>query len=112
MLDKKRKEHVKNLERAVKEIFTKFSDKAEKISIFGSYARGKRDLFTDLDVLIIMESNKPFLERLKNVYSSLNLKVDADILCYTPEEFERIKDKPFFKRILKEEVVLFERKSN
>jgi len=42
----------------------------------------------------------------------LDLKVDADILWYTPEEFERIKDKPFFKRVLKEEVVLFERKSN
>lgn len=108
----KKKIHAKNLEKAVQEILKKFSDKAERISIFGSYARGRRDLFTDLDVLIIMKSNKPFLERLREIYSILDLKVDADILWYTPEEFERIKDKPFFKRVLKEEVVLFERKSN
>ena len=36
-----------------------------RISIFGSYARGRTDLFTDLDVLVIMDSARPFIERLE-----------------------------------------------
>jgi len=54
-----------------------------------------------------MKSDKPFLERLGEIYSLLALPVDVDILCYTPEEFEKIKDRGFFKKLIKEEVVLY-----
>lgn len=88
------------------------SPRAGRISVFGSYATGKSyDLFTDLDLLIIMETDKPFLERMKEIYSLLSLPVDADILCYTPEEFEKMKKRGFLKRVLKEEVILYEKGS-
>jgi len=83
----------------------------EKISLFGSYARGRADLFTDLDVLVIMETDKPFIERSGEIHSLLALPVDADILCYTPKEFRRMRDTPFIKNILEDEVVLYEKKS-
>jgi predicted nucleotidyltransferase len=82
----------------------------EKISLFGSYARGRADLFTDLDILIIMETDKPFIERAGEIYSLLCLPVDADVLCYTPEEFRRMRGTPFIKNILEDEVVLYEKK--
>ena len=86
------------------------SSRAERISVFGSYARRKsHDLFTDLDILIIMKTDKPFLERMREIYSLLALPVDADILCYTPEEFERLKKRGFFRSLLKEEVTLYEK---
>jgi len=112
MQDEKRKEYAELLEKSVEKIIKDLSGKVEKVSIFGSYRKRKPDLFTDLDILIIMKTDKPFLERLKEIYSLLSLPVDADILCYTPEEFEKIKNRGFFKKIMEDEVVLYEKRSN
>jgi len=110
-LNDRREEYAKLLKDSVEQVLSSFSNKVERISIFGSYARGVSDLFTDLDILIIMNTDKSFVERTKEIYSSLSLPVDADILCYTPEEFERIKSRAFFKKILAEEVILYEKRS-
>ena len=106
MLKERREEYSRLLEESLATIVDKLKDKVERISIFGSYAKGRRDLFTDLDVIIVMKTDKPFTERLKEVYSLLALPVDADILCYTPEEYERMKD-GFLRNV--EEVILYER---
>ena len=108
----KRKEYQKLLKESLERVVREMSSRAERISVFGSYVKKTPDLFTDLDILIIMKTDKPFLERIKEVYSLLALPVDADILCYTPEEFERIKERGFFKRLLKEEVILYEKRGS
>src|SRR2546428_5165186 len=82
-----------------------------RISISGSYAQGRTDLFTDLDVLVIMDSARPFIERQRELYELLGLPVDLDLLCYTPGEFDKIKDRPFFRHALRSERVLYEKKS-
>jgi len=114
-LNNKRKEYKKLLDESLKRLVEKLSGKVDKISLFGSYVRsyphGKADLFTDLDILIIGESDKPFIERLGWIHSYLTPPVDADILWYTPEEFEKIKDRGFIRNILKDEIVLYERKT-
>jgi len=110
-LDSRRKEYEDLLRASIDKIVKKLSHQVERISIFGSYPGNKPDLFTDLDVLIIMKTEKPFLERLKEIYSLLSLPVDADILCYTPEEFEVVKKKGFFAKALEKEVVLYEKRS-
>lgn len=85
-------------------------DQVERVSLFGSYARGRGDLFTDLDMLIVMKTDQAFVDRLRTLYSLLALPVDADLVCYTPEEFEVLKEQSFLKRILQDEVVLYEKK--
>jgi predicted nucleotidyltransferase len=112
MDSQRRKEYAKLMEQSIKRIVETLSGKAERISIFGSSVDQNPDLFSDLDVLIIMDTEKPFLDRLKEIYSLLALPVDADILCYTPEEFNRIKHRGFFKTILQKEKVIYEKKSN
>jgi len=108
----KRQEYRELLRRSAGEIAAKLAAlDAEKISLFGSYARGRADLFTDLDILIIMETDKPFIERAGEIHGLLCFPVDADILCYTPEEFRRMHDTPFMKKILEDEVVLYEKKT-
>lgn len=109
--EERRKEYAKLLKKSLEKVIEKLSGKVEKISIFGSYPKKEPDLFMDLDILIIMNTKKNFLERLKEIYSLLHLPVDMDILCYTPEEFEKIKERPFFKKILAEELVLYEKGS-
>jgi predicted nucleotidyltransferase len=112
ILAHKRREYQKLLEYSANQIVAKLSHlNVEKISLLGSYARGKSDLFTDLDVLVIMATDKPFTERVAEIYSLLALPVDADILCYTPQEFERMKTTPFLRKALADEVVLYEKRT-
>jgi predicted nucleotidyltransferase len=81
----------------------------ERVSVFGSYARGRRDLFTDLDILVVMRTEEHFPARTARIYQVLALPVDCDILCYTPEEMDSLRRKGFFKRIAREEIILYEK---
>jgi len=111
-LDIKRREYRELLRRSVDTVVSRLAGPAvERISLFGSYARGRADLFTDLDILVIMQTDRPFIERAGELHSLLSLPVDADVICYTPEEFRRMRDSAFVRKILEDEVVLYEKKS-
>jgi len=112
VLTQKRREYAILLKSSVNVIVNKLSgmEQVERISLFGSYARGKEDLFTDLDVLVIMRTDLDFVERLRFLYSKMAVPVDLDLLCYTPEEWENLKTRPFFRRALQEEKVVYEKK--
>jgi predicted nucleotidyltransferase len=80
----------------------------KRISLVGSYARGRADLFTDLDILVVMDTDLSFIDRLRMLYPLLALPVDLDLLCYTPDELKRMEERPFMKHLRREEVVLYE----
>jgi predicted nucleotidyltransferase len=110
MEEDKRKKYQELLKESLERVVKVLSPRAERISVFGSYPKKEADLFTDLDILIIMKTDKPFLERMREIYSLLALPVDADILWYTPEEFERIRKRKFFKSLVREEIILYEKR--
>ena len=61
----------------------------EKIILFGSWAWGKPHEDSDIDLLIVMESNKPRIERQRDVLSMMYPSdVPIDVLVYTPRELE------------------------
>jgi predicted nucleotidyltransferase len=109
LINEKRATYAAQLKLAVKRIVEVLSaiPEVQKISLFGSYARGRSDLFTDLDVLVIMRTDKAFIDRLRMLYARLAVPVDMDLLCYTPEEFVLMKETPFLKQALRDEVVLY-----
>lgn len=80
---------------------------AEKIILFGSLARGTVNIFSDLDVIVVINSQEDFVRRHAHMYRALCPKVDADILVYTPEEFARMQDRPFIRQALKEGIVVY-----
>jgi len=82
---------------------------AQKIILFGSYARGHADLFTDLDIIAVLKSDLPFMERIGFIYGKIVPRVAADILVYTPEEWQTVREKPFFKKATAEGRVLYEK---
>lgn len=100
------------LRESLREIVSRLAalDEVERVSVFGSYARGRADLLTDLDVLVVMRTERPFVDRLRMLYGALAVPVDLDLLCYTPPELEAMKARPFFRRVLRDEVVLYEKK--
>lgn len=61
--------------------------------LFGSYARGDADCYSDLDLLIIQETERPFLERFRDFDAVFDLGPAVDLLVYTPEEFERMRER-------------------
>lgn len=85
---------------------------AEKIILFGSLARNDCGIQSDLDLLVVMESQEDFLTRVAEIYRAIKPLVAADILVYTPEEFARLKENnPFIKKIIETGVPLHAQKT-
>ncbi|MFA5785903.1 MAG: nucleotidyltransferase domain-containing protein [Actinomycetota bacterium] len=80
---------------------------AQLVVLFGSEARGERNPMADLDILAVMETAEPFVERLARAYRELRPGVALDLLIYTPKEFDLMRVKPFVQRILEEGRVLY-----
>ena len=81
-----------------------------KIILFGSWCRDEEDKYSDVDIIVIYETKKRFLDRLEELYLMWDIPVAFDILAYTPEEFEKmLKEKnPFIKKINREGEVIYE----
>ncbi len=58
-----------------------------KVILFGSLAQDRVDAWSDLDLVIVDDTDLPFLERTKAVLQRLRPRVGMDILVYTPDEF-------------------------
>ncbi len=61
---------------------------AERAVVFGSYARGTADGYSDLDLAVVLRTHLPPSERWPLLREVLDaLPVSVDLLIYTPEEF-------------------------
>ncbi len=83
---------------------------AQKIVLFGSLARGDADAYSDIDLVVIKPTSLTFVERLADVVRRCPSAGGADILVYTPEEFERMREteNPFMDCVLRDGKVLHE----
>jgi predicted nucleotidyltransferase len=82
---------------------------AQKIILFGSSIRGELGLMSDIDLLVVIESDKDFIERLSYFYQKIQ-PIDIDILIYTPCEFLRMMEENLFiQHIVKKGKIIFER---
>lgn len=68
--------------------------KPKKVIIFGSSVKGTAKRYSDIDVIIISPyfSHIPFLKRMPLVLKKPSFPKHVDYICYTPEEYERIKE--------------------
>ncbi len=83
----------------------------ERIILFGSAARGERDPFSDIDLVIIKRTRRRFLDRIKDVLAILKPTYAIDILVYTPNDFGSMQRgaNPFVEHLLRDGVVLYEK---
>ena len=82
----------------------------EKIILFGSRARKEWDEESDFDLIIVYETAKTFLDRLRELYLSWNIPKGVDILAYTPEEFEQmLRENSFVQDAVQGGEVIYER---
>ena len=109
-LKEAKEEHLINLQKELDRIKSKLIKMgAHKIILFGSAAREELGLMSDIDLIVVIDSNKDFVERLSYFYQQIQ-PIDADILIYTPQEFIRMMEENLFiQHILKQGKTIFER---
>ena len=81
-----------------------------RVMLFGSAARGDADAFSDLDFVVIKQTEQPFLDRLKEAALLVHVPGPIDLFVYTPEEWQRMQavESPFAERVLAEGRVVYE----
>ena len=82
--------------------------RAAKALVFGSVARGEADEWSDLDLLVVTETERSFCERHRDFAGLYEVWPRLDLLVYTRAEFERTieEENPFLLRALEEGVDL------
>lgn len=86
-----RKAIIKKLEKFKEDL--KNNIHVEKIIFFGSMASGKPHKDSDIDLIIVSEDfrGKKFRYRAIGFYNYWDINSPVDFLCYTPEEFKKLK---------------------
>ena len=87
-----------------------YLERARTAIVFGSVARGAADAWSDLDLLIVADTERPFLERYRDFEGIYDVWPRLDLLIYTPAEFAqmRAEGRPFLAHVLSEGVVIHE----
>jgi predicted nucleotidyltransferase len=94
----------------VREIAEKFHP--EKVILFGSYAYGKPTIDSDVDLLVVMESEeRPARRAIRVAHELLDIPFPMDILVRTPAEVvKRLQMEDYFMReVVQQGRVLYER---
>lgn len=86
-------------------------DQPEQVILFGSLASGQLHQWSDIDLVVIKQTDLPFWPRLREVRQRLCPQVSTNILVYTPVEFTQLcQDRLFFQEeILAKGRVVYER---
>ena len=85
---------------------------ADAVILFGSYARDEANENSDVDFLVVAESNLPRYKRSRKLYKLIKPHpFGMDILVYTPEEIKRNRKSKlsFISSVLREGKTLYER---
>ena len=99
---------LESVEQAIREVAQ--ANGATLALLFGSYARGTQTQHSDVDVIFVEPTSDRFMARLARYFDPLSerLPVAVEVLVYTPEEFQRMKQGPFVGRAVAEGIKVYE----
>ena len=62
----------------------------QRAYLFGFVARGTPDAYSDIDLALILYTSLPFFDRIREVLDLVFCLGKADVLIYTPDEFQEM----------------------
>jgi predicted nucleotidyltransferase len=68
--------------------------RVEAAYIFGSYGTKEFGHDSDVDMMLVARTDKPFIDRALDFTDLMDLVPDMDLLVYTPQEFEKLTTDP------------------
>ncbi len=80
---------------------------AVQVILFGSVARGQISLFSDIDLLVLFDKEQSAHELTRWVYENIQASEAIDILAYSQQAFQQVRERPFFQKILREGKMLY-----
>ena len=82
----------------------------QAIILFGSAAKDEMSEDSDLDILVIKESKKPFLDRMREIRGHIRTHTPIDLIVLTPNEAKEMpKKSTFFRQIIEEGKLIYGR---
>lgn len=83
----------------------------DRVIVFGSVARGDVHEDSDLDLLVVKRTDRPFLRRIDEVMALIDVPIAVHVLVYTPEELDRLalEGRDFIRTALEEGRSIYER---
>jgi predicted nucleotidyltransferase len=90
-------------------VFRKYG--VRKAILFGSFASGRQSRKSDVDIVLIQDTDKRYFDRFEGILGELYDAIrgrDIDVFIYTPNELEKISHRKFIQRILREGKVIYE----
>ena len=76
--------------RTAEAIFTRHARQFIVAYVFGSVAAGTADRYSDVDVILVRDTDLPFFDRVREVMDLRLALGAADVLIYTPTELARM----------------------
>jgi len=83
----------------------------EMVLLFGSEARGDATEHSDIDIIIIKETQKRYKDRVEVLLTATKPRIPVDLIVYTPQEFRdmvRIGNR-FVEKALRDGVVIYDK---
>jgi predicted nucleotidyltransferase len=104
------------IEERIQQVATRIGNEtgALQVILFGSHARGEAGENSDVDLMIIAESDLPRFKRSREIYQLFKpYPFGMDLLVYTPEEVRKGKrsELSFVSNVLREGKILYDRQS-
>ncbi|MBD3215096.1 MAG: hypothetical protein GF311_20985 [Candidatus Lokiarchaeota archaeon] len=106
-----KKKRKNNLQKALNNILNQLKENgALKVFLFGSFNEENIDLYSDLDLLVIMPNSKTTKEWINLIYSTLERRIAMDLVIFNEEDFKNMLPKSsFLDSIIKEGKIIYEK---
>jgi predicted nucleotidyltransferase len=101
--------NAEQVSRRARPVFRRYGIK--KAILFGSFAAGRQTLKSDVDLVLIQDTDKRYFDRFEGILGELYEAIrgrDIEVFIYTPEELDRISHRKFIQNILREGQVIYE----
>ncbi|NWF95421.1 MAG: nucleotidyltransferase domain-containing protein [Candidatus Thorarchaeota archaeon] len=106
-----RRRNEKSLRAALERLLAYFRQLgAERVVLFGSLASGKVNEWSDIDLLVVMPSDRPGKEWRRTISGEVERPVALDLLVFTSSELdENLPASSLLREIMANGVVLYEK---